>query len=91
MRKEELVQAIAERRGSGDRGDAGGGDAGGDLGAEPDGGRVRTGSGTSRSVGHSQEVTSPDEEPERPGRSLVTTHHEVIRRWAEERGGREDA
>jgi hypothetical protein len=27
-----------------------------------------------------------DETPERPGRSLVTTNHDVIRRWAEARG-----
>ena len=36
---------------------------------------------------YSQEVTSPEDEPEREGRSLVTTHHEVIKQWAEERGG----
>ncbi|GLZ06066.1 hypothetical protein Acsp03_35320 [Actinomadura sp. NBRC 104412] len=35
-----------------------------------------------------QHVTSPDQHEERPGRSLVTTDHEVIRRWAEERGAR---
>ncbi|WP_090940578.1 hypothetical protein [Nonomuraea jiangxiensis] len=34
---------------------------------------------------HSQEIHSPEEKPERPGRSLVTTNHDVIRRWAEER------
>ena len=28
-----------------------------------------------------------DEEPEREGRSLATTHHQVIREWAEARGG----
>jgi hypothetical protein len=32
-------------------------------------------------------VTSVDEDPERPGRSLATTHHEVIKQWAEARGG----
>lgn len=36
---------------------------------------------------YSQEVTSTEDEPEREGRSLATTHHEVIRRWAEERDG----
>lgn len=35
---------------------------------------------------YQQEVTSPREHEERPGRSLVTTDHEVIRRWAEDRG-----
>lgn len=59
----------------------------GDGGAGPDGGQIRTGPETSRSLKYAQEVTSPDEEPERAGRSLATTHHEVIRRWAEERGG----
>jgi hypothetical protein len=84
MRKEELVQAVAEER-SGDGGrDEGGED---DPGAGPDGGRLRTGPETSKSLKYSQEVTSPDEDPERPGRSLATTHHEVIKRWAEERGG----
>ncbi|MEO3776192.1 hypothetical protein ABGB16_04900 [Micromonospora sp. B11E3] len=53
--------------------------------ASADGG-VRTGSHSSRSLRYSQEVTSVDDEPERPGRSLVTTDHEVIRRWAEARG-----
>jgi hypothetical protein len=49
---------------------------------------VRTGHGTSKSLKYSQEVTSPDDDPEREGRSLVTTSHEVIRQWAQERGGR---
>jgi hypothetical protein len=84
MRKEELVQAIAQERSGGS---SGGGDDG-DLGAGPEGGHVRTGSQTSKSIKYSQEVTSPDDDPERAGRSLVTTHHEVIRQWAEERGGR---
>lgn len=35
---------------------------------------------------YSQVITSLDEEPERDGRSLVTTSHEVIRRWADDRG-----
>ena len=56
-----------------------------DAGAGPDGGELRTGPGTSKSLKYSQEVTSPDDEPEREGRSLATTHHEVIRQWAEER------
>jgi hypothetical protein len=79
MRKEDLVQAVARERAG--NGGADGGDSG------PDGGRVRTGPQTSDSLQYSQEVTSPDDDPERTGRSLVTTHHEVIKRWAEERGG----
>jgi hypothetical protein len=34
---------------------------------------------------YQQHVTSVDEHEERPGRSLITTDHEVIRKWAEER------
>lgn len=83
MRKEELVQAVASAQG-GEESES----SGEEVGAGPDGGRIRTGEETSKSLKYSQEVTSPDEEPERPGRSLATTHHEVIKRWAEERGGR---
>jgi hypothetical protein len=68
------------------RGDSAAGDEAGRPGdAGPDGGRLRTGDETSKSLKYSQEVTSPDDEPERPGRSLATTSHEVIRQWAEER------
>jgi hypothetical protein len=58
-----------------------------DLGPGPDGGKIRRGPDSSKSLKYSQEVTSPDDEPEREGRSLATTHHEVIRQWAEERDG----
>ncbi len=86
LRKEELVQAIARSVQEG--GDDGGDDerpAGEPGDAGPDGGHVRTGPDTSRSLQYSQEVTSPADDPERPGRSLVTTSHEVIRQWAEAR------
>jgi Rho termination factor, N-terminal domain len=87
MKKEELVDALSDayREGGGSGED--GGEAGkpGDRG--PDGGRLRTGDQTSKSLKYSQEVTSLDDDPERPGRSLATTSHEVIRTWAEERGG----
>ena len=53
----------------------------------PDKGRMRRGPESSKSLEYSQEVTSLDDDPERAGRSLVTTSHEVIRHWAEERGG----
>lgn len=56
-------------------------------GAGPDGGEIRTGPQTSSSLTYAQEVTSPDDDPERPGRSLATTHHDVIMQWADERGG----
>jgi hypothetical protein len=98
MRKGELVNAVSQAHregGSGSGGEDGGqyasesgpgeGEAGlpGDDG--PDGGRLRTGEQTSKSLKYSQEVTSADEDPERPGRSLATTNHEVIRSWAESR------
>jgi len=99
LRKEELVKAISEQhrkgrggvsaKGSPNGSAAGeGDDAGGPGDAGPDGGRVRKGPDTSKSLKYSQEVRSPDDEPERSGRSLVTTSHEVIRQWAEARGGR---
>jgi hypothetical protein len=91
MRKDELVDALlsAEGAGGGSEGQAqaGEGAAGQPGDAGPDEGRLRTGDETSSSIKYSQEVTSPDEEPEREGRSLATTSHEVIRQWAEERGG----
>ncbi|MTK00659.1 hypothetical protein FF096_01200 [Micromonospora sp. CP22] len=52
------------------------------------GGAVRTGRSTSRSVRSSQLITSLQDRPERPGRSLVTTNHDVIRRWARQRGAK---
>lgn len=58
-----------------------------DLGAGPEGGKIRRGPESSTSLKYSQEVTSTEDEPEREGRSLATTHHEVIRQWAEERNG----
>jgi hypothetical protein len=46
---------------------------------------INTGKNSSDSLKYSQEITSPDDKPERDGRSLVTTNHEVIKKWAEER------
>jgi hypothetical protein len=80
MRKDELVEEVAKLR-SGPTG------VGDDVGAGPASGKLRTGDQTSSSLKYSQEVSSPEEEPERAGRSLVTTHHQVIKAWAEERGG----
>jgi Rho termination factor, N-terminal domain len=89
MRKEELVDAISEahRDGSSSDAEGGTGEAGSPGDAGPDQGRLRTGEDTSKSLKYSQEITSPDDEPERAGRSLATTSHEVIRQWAEARGG----
>jgi len=88
MKKDELVKALAKAGGgsgsgrdNGDRTD----DDDADVGPGPDGGKVRTGPDSSKSLKYSQEITSPDDEPEREGRSLVTTSHEVIKEWAEAR------
>ncbi|NHC45599.1 Rho termination factor N-terminal domain-containing protein [Motilibacter aurantiacus] len=87
LHKEDLVKAVSatyrERGRWGDEG-AGGDSAGGAP--EDSGGGIRHGSDESKSLKYSQEITSPDDDPERPGRSLVTTHHDVIRQWAEDRG-----
>jgi len=40
----------------------------------------------SRSTKYSKWIESPDDHEDHPGQSLVTRSHEVIRRWAEERG-----
>lgn len=86
MKKEELVEALSAAARDGDGGTSGG-DAGQPGDRRPDDGHLRTGDQTSKSLKYSQEVTSLDDDPERPGRSLATTSHEVIRAWAEERGG----
>ncbi|GAA4186231.1 hypothetical protein GCM10022288_09420 [Gryllotalpicola kribbensis] len=46
---------------------------------------INTGDNSSDSLKYSQEITSPGDKPERDGRSLVTTDHEVIRQWAQAR------
>ncbi|MDQ0757061.1 Rho termination factor N-terminal domain-containing protein [Arthrobacter sp. B3I4] len=88
LRKEELVQEVAKAR-SADGTETGTetGEGSGDLGAGPEGGRIREGADSSKSLKYSQEITSTEDEPEREGRSLATTHHEVIRQWAEDRDG----
>jgi hypothetical protein len=88
MRKEELVKEVANARSHGAGNSDGSVDSDpDDLGAGPEGGKIRHGDASSSSLKYSQEVTSTEDEPEREGRSLATTHHEVIRQWAEERGG----
>ncbi|MEU6074558.1 hypothetical protein [Micromonospora sp. NPDC047074] len=49
---------------------------------------IRTGRSQARSVRSSQVISSISDRPERPGRSLVTTNHDVIQRWARERGAK---
>jgi hypothetical protein len=90
MRKDELVEEVAKAKSGNDAGDRRSGDSDSDaddLGAGPEGGKIRRGPDSSKSLKYSQEVTSTEDEPEREGRSLATTHHEVIRQWAEERDG----
>ena len=46
----------------------------------------RAGGGTvSSSLKYSKWIDSPEDHEERPGQSLATRNHEVIRQWAEER------
>ena len=52
--------------------------------AETTGG-ARRGKSSSRSLKYAQEIRSVDDLPMRPGRSLVTTDHQVIQRWAQQR------
>ncbi len=40
----------------------------------------------SKSLKYAQEISSPDEHEEYEGKTLVTKDHDVIKRWAEERG-----
>jgi hypothetical protein len=70
MRKEELRQAVSGAP-------AGSGAA--------DGGGAHRGPASSKSLKYAQEIRSVNERPERPGRSLVTTNHDVIKRWAQQR------
>lgn len=37
---------------------------------------------------HAKVINSVDEHEDRPGQTLVTRNHEVIKRWAEERDGK---
>jgi predicted HTH domain antitoxin len=48
-------------------------------------GGKRSGKAESSSLKYSQEIRSTSDRAERPGRSLVTTDHDVIRQWAEAR------
>jgi hypothetical protein len=85
LRKEELVKTLVKTL----RAEGGGGSRGrrgGSAAKKSTGGGARTGPASSKSLKYAQEISSTDDEPERPGRSLVTADHDVIRQWAEERG-----
>jgi hypothetical protein len=85
MHKDELVEEVVAIRQRSGTGRADGSEGADTEDAGPDDGHLRTGKGTSRSLQYSQEVSSPDDDPERDGRSLATTHHDVIREWAQAR------
>ncbi|MEV5763048.1 hypothetical protein AB0L34_00505 [Micromonospora sp. NPDC052213] len=80
MKKDDLVEALVTSLRDGS-------DSSGPGSSGSSSGGIRTGAQTSTSVRYSQVIDSVDDEPERPGRSLVTTDHEVIRQWAEARKG----
>lgn len=90
MRKDELVDALSAHAsgGSGGSGSSGGGRGGSGSASGQQGSTVHRGPGTSKSLKYAQEIDSVDDEPERAGRSLVTTDHEVIKQWAQERDAR---
>ncbi|WAL62987.1 Rho termination factor N-terminal domain-containing protein [Amycolatopsis cynarae] len=79
MHKGDLVKALAEAGGRETKG------APTPRSEGSHGGGARPGSEETKSVKYAQEISSPEEEPEREGRSLVTTNHDVIRGWAERR------
>ena len=79
LKKPELVKKLVKSL-SGKGGKAGKAETAG----KTSGGK-RTGKKTSPSLKYSQEITSTSDRPERAGRSLVTTDHEVIRQWAKSR------
>jgi Rho termination factor, N-terminal domain len=82
LRKDDLVKAVAKALKKREKAASGRNAAS----AKKATGGVRRGGNSSRSLQYSQEITSTGERPERPGRSLVTTDHDVIRQWAEQRG-----
>ena len=85
LKKPELVKKLVKSL-SGKGGKAGkAGRAGKAETAGKTSGGKRTGKKTSPSLKYSQEITSTSDRPERAGRSLVTTDHEVIRQWAKSR------
>ncbi|MEV7227718.1 hypothetical protein AB0M79_11955 [Polymorphospora sp. NPDC051019] len=51
-------------------------------------GQPRQGGVTSRTTKYAQRISSTQDRPERAGRSLVTTDHEVIKRWAQARNAK---
>ena len=48
----------------------------------------KTSSTSKSSLERAKWIDSPDQHADRPGQTLATTNHEVIRRWADERGAK---
>ncbi len=85
MKKDELVAALSGT-GRVEGGSGGGGQAkrsGGRKGGGEE--QAKAKGGESKSLKYSQRVDSVDEHEERPGRSLYTQDHDVIKQWAEAR------
>lgn len=91
MRKDDLVRTLAQAAAGmqkmGDRRAKKTAEPGAQAAPSKGGQGVRQGPSNSRSIKYAQVIESTEDEPERAGRSLVTTNHDVIRRWAEERNG----
>jgi hypothetical protein len=77
MRKDELVKAVS-KSGAASK-------TSGKAANKKTGKGSRAGSSNSKSLKYSQEIRSVGDKPERPGRSLVTTDHDVIMQWAQQR------
>jgi hypothetical protein len=88
LRKDDLVKTLVRtlQQDGGFSPDGGKGAAPENRAGQNGDGGIRRGPHSSRSLKYAQQITSPDQEPERLGRSLVTTNHDVIRRWGEARG-----
>ncbi len=81
MRKEDLVKALGNGKSASKNANKNASKTGGAKTGEG----ARKGASSSSSLKYSQEIRSVDDTPDRPGRSLVTTSHEVIMKWARER------
>jgi hypothetical protein len=86
LRKDELVKRLVKSlRGDGEGGTTSTASKPPSKKRQDSDGGVRKGSGSSKSLKYAQEISSTSEVPDRPGRSLVTTDHDVIQQWAEAR------
>ena len=85
MNKADLVEAL---EGQDKGGGGGGGKGGGGNGGDEEGTSLNYGDDSSKTLKYAKEIRSVDEHEDHPGQTLATTVHDVIRQWAEERGGR---